>query len=165
MQKNSWNLPNVPQRCYPIQMCNFFSEVRVINTECKMHHSPNLIVPISLSHFHTLGPSFAHSLHSGTSTAILSRPPRANNIINSEKERGRLHMKLSYCNHRLEKPESTDLNCSLQRLNLHACRFKEPVRLHVRHLSSLAINTIEMLPFCMLGLNALSVIMSNENKK
>lgn len=165
MQKNSWNLPNVPQRCYPIQMCNFFSEVRVINTKCKMHHSPNLIVPISLSHFHTLGPSFAHSLHSRTSTAILSRPPRANNIINSEKERGRLHMKLSYCNHRLEKPESTDLNCSLQRLNLHACRFKEPVRLHVRHLSSLAINTIEMLPFCMLGLNALSVIMSNENKK
>lgn len=164
MQKNSWSLPNVPQRYYPIQMCNFFSEVRVIITECNASFL-NLIVPISLSHFHTLGPSFAHSLHSRTCTAILARPPRANNIINSEKECGGLHIKLSYCNHRLDKPESTDLNCSLQCLNLHACRFKEPVRLHVRHLSSLAINTIEMLPFCMLGLNALSVIMSNENKK
>lgn len=164
MQKNSWSLPNVPQRYYPIQMCNFFSEVRVIITECNASFL-NLIVPISLSHSHTLGPSFAHSLHSRTCTAILARPPRANNIINSEKECGGLHIKLSYCNHRLDKPESTDLNCSLQCLNLHACRFKEPVRLHVRHLSSLAINTIEMLPFCMLGLNALSVIMSNENKK
>lgn len=149
----------IPYRCV-----TSFSEVRVIITECNASFL-NLIVPISLSHFHTLGPSFAHSLHSRTCTAILSRPPRANNIINSEKECGGLHIKLSYCNHRLDKPESTDLNCSLQCLNLHACRFKEPVRLHVRHLSSLAINTIEMLPFCMLGLNALSVIMSNENKK
>lgn len=91
-----------------------------------------------------------HRLHpASTTSTFLAWPSSGHDIVNPQQQRRRLHKSASSVRRQIR----AHLDRGLQRLDLHARRFQEPVLLHIRDFASISIDPEQVQPLRMFSLD------------